>query len=78
MLRATRSRKYTSLPYVKRTPRPTGSGSMANRTQGYFYNIFDIRLIWAASLFDLVGGGLVVFNTLTLAMIAEAVPASSL
>ncbi|CAF9907887.1 MAG: hypothetical protein HETSPECPRED_007929 [Heterodermia speciosa] len=44
----------------------------------YFYNVFDIRLIWAASLFNFVGGGLVVFNTLTLAMIAEAVPASSL
>ncbi|KAL8790995.1 MAG: hypothetical protein Q9195_006069, partial [Heterodermia aff. obscurata] len=44
----------------------------------YFYNVFNIRLIWAASLFNLVGGGLIVFNTLTLAMIAEAVPASSL
>ena len=45
---------------------------------GYFYNTFALRLIWATSLFDLIGGGKVVFDTLTLAMIAEAVPASSL
>ena len=45
---------------------------------GYFYNVFNVRLIWATSLFDLVGGGGVVFDSLTLAIIAEAAPASSL
>ena len=45
---------------------------------GYFYNVFDVRLIWATSLFDLVGGGKIVFDSLTLAIIAEDVPASSL
>ena len=53
-------------------------GALINSIQGYFYNVFDLRLIWAASLFNFVGGGHVVFNTLTLAMIAENVSASSL
>ncbi|KAI4160902.1 MAG: hypothetical protein LQ342_005328 [Letrouitia transgressa] len=44
----------------------------------YFYNTFDIRLIWLSSLFDLVGGGKIVFDTLTLAVIAETVQTSSL
>ena len=44
----------------------------------FFYNTFDIRLIWLTSLFDLIGGGQVVFDTLTTAMFAEAVPSESL
>ena len=46
--------------------------------QGYFYNVFDVRLPWVTSLFYLVGGGKIVFDTITLAAVAEAVPASSL
>ena len=45
---------------------------------GYFYDTFNVRLIWVASIFDLIGGGKIVFGTITLAIIAEAVPASSL
>ncbi|KAL9123610.1 MAG: hypothetical protein Q9217_006973 [Psora testacea] len=44
----------------------------------FFYDTFDVRFIWLASLFDLVGGGKVVFDTLTVSMIAETVPAASL
>ena len=44
----------------------------------YFYNTFDIRLIWLASLFDCVGGGRLVFNTITQVLIAEATAPSAL
>ncbi|KAI4210890.1 MAG: hypothetical protein LQ351_006294 [Letrouitia transgressa] len=44
----------------------------------YFYNTFDVRLIWLSSLFDLVGGGKIVFETLTMAVIAETVQSSAL
>ncbi|MCJ1423070.1 hypothetical protein MMC29_000951 [Sticta canariensis] len=44
----------------------------------FFYDTFALRLIWATSLFDLIGGGKIVFDSLTLAIIAETVPASSL
>ena len=37
-----------------------------------------MRLIWLASLFDVFGGGKIVFNTLTQVMIAEVVPSSYL
>lgn len=44
----------------------------------YFYNTFDIRLIWTASLFDFIGGGSIVFDALTVSMIAETVETASL
>ncbi|KAH8690235.1 major facilitator superfamily domain-containing protein [Talaromyces proteolyticus] len=44
----------------------------------YFYNTFDVRLIWLASLFDCVGGGRLVFNTMTQVLIAEVTAPSSL
>lgn len=46
--------------------------------KGYYDDIFNVRLIWLASLFDVVGGGKIVFNTLTQVMIAEVVPSSYL
>jgi hypothetical protein len=45
-----------------------------NGSLGYFYVTFPISVIWLSSLFLFLGGGPLVFASLTVALVADLVP----
>lgn len=45
---------------------------------GHFYELFNIKMIWLSSIFDILGGGKPILNTLLYIFIAEGTDSTSL
>lgn len=44
-----------------------------NSFLGYFYNFFDVRMIWFTHLFDTVGGGIAIAYIMLYSLLTEAI-----
>lgn len=52
--------------------------SALSNTTGYFYELFNIKMIWLSCLFDIFGGGKPILATLLYTFIAEETDSASL